>query len=211
VGIPPKSLNHSFETRSSRYEDDSDLQAKSWQCVERSRFVEILDEVCLQINYTAGTTMVEKRSYPPPEALIRSFICADGKCEYGMQIEVWGQGVALSFYAQKWRGAARRPLVRWLCRFVNIEPAIVNFKTIRLIEHQRLTREQIENWFHYLLSGLSHEFIPFGPVSLGRKWHQGEHRFGESAQGLRKDAGLVFQAPPMRSEVTGSLSKGNRS
>jgi hypothetical protein len=138
--------------------------------LEQSKLIELAGAICSDINVRAGELIVESQSYLPPQAILRSFVFVSGSAEHVMRIKLGISGPVVSFFTRKWRDSSPNPCVRLLYRLGALESVRVRFKFTRSIDEDRLTREEMETWFRYLLSGLRPKFRPskrsgFGPRS----------------------------------------------
>jgi hypothetical protein len=160
----PASLKAFLEERHLTYRDNTVVLAEARQRIEQSGLLETMQDICAEINREAQRALVEARCYLPPMELVLSVAFVDGGTEYVMQIELWGHKPTLVFLTRKWRDTSSNRLVRWVYRFAQLEPVIVNVKFAAPIEVENLTKTGVEQWFFYLLSGLSHKFTPTEPV-----------------------------------------------
>jgi hypothetical protein len=128
--------------------------------LEQSKLIELFGSICSDINVGAGELVVESQSYLPPQAILRSFVLVNGNAEYVMQIEVLKSGPIVTFLARQWRDSSRNLYVRLLYRPGMLEPFSIRFKFACSVDEDKLTREEAEKWFRYLLSGLKDKSKP---------------------------------------------------
>jgi hypothetical protein len=128
--------------------------------LEQSKLLELVGSICSDINVRAGELVVESQSYLPPQAILRSFVFVNGNAEYVMQIELLKSEPVATFLTRRWRDLSRNLCVRLLYRLGVLEPFSIRFKFACPVDEDRLTREEKEKWFGYLLSGLKHKSKP---------------------------------------------------
>jgi hypothetical protein len=120
-------------------------------------------DILSKINMGAGELRVESLSYLPPHAILRSFVVVSGNADYVMQIEFQSLEPGVTFLARKWRDSS--PNLLWLGA---LKPAGVRCKFARSVDGSCLTRDEVEKWFRYLLSGLRRKFRPPKRTGFGR-------------------------------------------
>jgi hypothetical protein len=150
---------------------DVDRQAQDRERVEPSTLIELAALVCSEINARAGTLVIEGQSYLPPQTLMRSFVFINGTSEYEMQIGVLGRTPVLTFLERHWRDLSRNPFIRVLYDLGALQALVVRTRFCCLINAQRVTREEVEKWFSYLLSGLRSDSEPRSRSGVIRKVH----------------------------------------
>lgn len=127
--------------------------------VEKSELLKAMQEVCDEINKTAGTLVIDSHSYLPPQTIVRAFIVTKGSRDYVMQISLGDSGPKLVFLTQKWR---THPFVRWVRDLFHL-PMKPRISLERRFLPENVTRSDLESWFAYLVSGLKRR-----PPSLSR-------------------------------------------
>ena len=127
----------------------------------------MLNSFVQKSNVGAGELRVESQSYLPPKRILRRFVCGAGDADYVMQIELRLSEPIVTFYIRKWRDSSRNLCVRLLYRLGALQPVGVRFKFACAVDENYLTREEVANWFHYLLSGLSGRLKPSKPTGFG--------------------------------------------
>jgi hypothetical protein len=148
-------------------QDHSLRESEARERLEQSKLIEFVELICSDINVRANELVVESQSYLPPQGILRSFVFVSGNAEYVMQIRLRMSRPVVSFFARKWRDSSPNPCVRLLYRLGALGPVRMRFKFTCSIDQERLTRDEVERWFGYLLSGLGHKFRPNKPSGSG--------------------------------------------
>lgn len=132
--------------------------------LEKSDFLESLEQVSAEINARAGKLVVEVQSYMPPEPLVRSFTFKKGDADYVMQVELWEAYPTLVFLTRQWRGILPFRYFGWLLRLFGSDGLVVHVNLRATFPPQDVTREDIEKWLMYLLSGFDRSLLPPVPA-----------------------------------------------
>jgi hypothetical protein len=128
--------------------------------VERSGLLRMMQETCGAINELAGRTIVDAHSFLPPEPILGCFIYVEGGTEYLIRLELQEATPTLVFAERRWRDTVTNDFVRWAYRLAEIEPISINVKLIHEIHDDRVSAEQVREWFFYLISGLDRSHVP---------------------------------------------------
>jgi hypothetical protein len=80
--------------------------------------------------------------------------------EYLIRLELQEATPTLVFAERRWRDTVTNDFVRWAYRLAEIEPITVNVKLIHEIHDDRISAEQVREWFFYLISGLNRSHAP---------------------------------------------------
>lgn len=168
------------------HKDDASFLDDARKQLEKSQLMEFMESICAEINREAGMMLVERQSYLPPEALVRSFTFTKGREEFVMQVEVWGPKPTLVFFRRMWREIPSNVLLRWVYDAARVESVVTEIKFASQIEHLNVATSEVERWFFYLLSGLRRAFAPSAAIPRnlvedrpGRGWQTLDHSYGE--------------------------------
>jgi hypothetical protein len=149
-----------LRNRNSTGQDIPPGRSQARERIEQSKLIELVESICSEINMEAGELRVESLSYLPPQAILRSFVVVSGNADYEKQIELRSLEPVVTFLARKWRDSSRNPCVVLLCWLGALKPAGVRREFACAVDENGLTRDDVEKWFRYLLSGLGRKFRP---------------------------------------------------
>jgi hypothetical protein len=163
------SLKDFLQQRQLTHKNDAVQLRCTRQRLEKSLLLETMRDICMEINAEAGALIVDEHHYLPPEPVICSYIFRKSNTEYVMRVELCGPRPSLVFIARKWREDSWNRLFRQVYRFARLAPARVNIKFRCELPEESISGEKIKRCFYYLLSGLSHTYIPsFQPCNRVR-------------------------------------------
>jgi hypothetical protein len=141
----------------------SDQAARMAVCrarVEKSSLITTLDDICAEINGHAKKAIITVQDYLPPEHLIRVFSFHRSDFEFILQIELWGEKPTLTFLSRRGDDLPTNPSVRFFYELRYLLQGGTKIKFSQLVRDESLSREEVEGWFIYLLSGLDRRFRP---------------------------------------------------
>jgi hypothetical protein len=128
--------------------------------VERSGLLRMMQETCAAINELAEGTVVDAHSFMPPDPTLCVFIYLEEGTEYIVRLELQDATPTLIFAERKWRDTVTNDFVRWAYRLAEIEPMTVTVRLIHEIHDDRISADQVREWFFYLISGLDRSHAP---------------------------------------------------
>jgi hypothetical protein len=140
--------------------DDTYAIDQARKRVERSGLVGMMQETCAAINEMVGRSIVDAHSFLPPEAILCCFIFVEDGAEYLMRLELQGEIPTLVFAERIWRDTVTNDFVRWAHRLAEIEPITINVKLVHEFKDLRISAEQVQQWFMYVISGFDRSHIP---------------------------------------------------
>jgi hypothetical protein len=140
--------------------NDTFAMERGRERVERSGLLRMMQETCAAINELAGRTVVDVHTFLPPEPILACFIFVEDGTEYLIRLELQEATPTLVFAERRWRDTVTNDFVRWAYRLADIEPITVNVKLIHEIHDDRISAEQVREWFFYLISGLNRSHAP---------------------------------------------------
>lgn len=154
------SLEVFLEERRLRKKDNGHCSAEMRRQLEESALLKVVDATCALFNREAGEAVIEAHAYLPPEPVVRSFTFAKDGTEYVMRLDLWGTKPTLVFMTRKWRDNSPNGFVRWFWRILQAEPLRVEIVLTGEILEGTVLQEDVQEWFFYLLSGLSSRYLP---------------------------------------------------
>lgn len=149
-----------LEERHLTQKDTSFFQTQVRDRIERSPLLEIMRDTCTAINKEAGRVVVEGHHYLAPEPVICSFTFIKGDTEFVMRVELADPKPRLVFVTRRWRNTSSNGFVRWIYRLAEVEPLSVNVKFNCELPFDDISEQEVQQWFFYLLSGLSRTYTP---------------------------------------------------
>jgi len=156
----PASLVEFLNARSLITTDDYLRMEWARKRVEASGLISTMMETCTTINKIAGENIVDMHSFLPPEPILCCFIYVEGGTEYFMRLELQGGVLTLSFAERKCRDTLSSDFVRWVHRLADVEPVSINVKLVHEFHEIRVSVEQVQECFKYLISGLNRSYLP---------------------------------------------------
>ncbi|HTC64598.1 MAG TPA: hypothetical protein VK709_17290 [Candidatus Saccharimonadales bacterium] len=156
----PASLAEFLNERSLITRDDYLRMDWARKRAEASGIVSMMMETCTTINKIAGENIVDMHSFLPPEPILCCFIYVEGGTEYFMRLELQSGMLTLSFAERNCRDTVSNDFVRWVHRLADIEPVKINVKLVHEFQEIRVSVEQVQEWFKYLISGLARSYTP---------------------------------------------------
>jgi hypothetical protein len=156
----PASLVEFLSERSLITRDDYQRMEWARKRVEASGIVSLMMETCTTINKIAGENIVDVHTFLPPEPILCCFIYVEGGTEYFMRLELQGAILTLNFAERNCRDTVSNDFVRWVHRLADVEPVSINVRLIHEFRDIRVSVEQVQEWFKYLISGLDRSYMP---------------------------------------------------
>ena len=80
--------------------------------------------------------------------------------EYILQIELWGEKPTLTFLSRRGDDLPTSPSVRFFYNLRHLLQGGTKIKFSKLVRDESPSRNEVEGWFIYLLSGLDRRFRP---------------------------------------------------
>jgi hypothetical protein len=139
---------------------DRDALERGRERVEKSGLLRLMQETCTAINELAGRTVVDAHSFLPPEPLLGCFIFVEEGSEFILRLELRGASPFLVFAERKWRDTGINDFVRWAYRLIEAEPMSLTVKLIHEVQDDRVSADEIRQWFFYLISGFQRSYAP---------------------------------------------------
>jgi hypothetical protein len=126
--------------------------------LEESKLFAMMQETCGAINKEAGRLIVEVQHYMAPQPVLTSFLVSRGHTEYLMRLELQRGQPSLVFFTQRWRTNLVGRLLRFCLPFLGLIAVQRRFSCKLSVE--AVTKQEVEAWFAYLLSGLRRAQLP---------------------------------------------------
>jgi hypothetical protein len=128
--------------------------------LENSTLLEMMMAVTNQINNETEMLLIEVQSHTPPAVVVSSF-CFKRDCdECLLQLEVWDANLVVVFLTRSWPKETSPESFGWFYRHLVHEKPTADVKVRTVVHPEDVTRENVEEWFAYLISGFERKFMP---------------------------------------------------
>jgi len=128
--------------------------------VEKSILIATLDDVSAEINGRAKNASIEVYAFLPPDNRIREFSFVRSHLEYVLHIKLFGEKPTLTFLSRPGDYLPRNPFLRSFYKLRSLARTRIKMEFSQVISDESPSREEVEGWFVYLLSGLKKRFRP---------------------------------------------------
>jgi hypothetical protein len=154
------SLAQFLRERSLISANEGDALQRGRERVEESGLLRMMQETCTAINELAKRTVVDSHSFLAPDPTLACFIFGEGASEFTLRLELRGASPFLVFAERRWRDTASNDFVRWAYRLVEVEPMSITVKLIHELQNDRVSADEVRQWFFYLISGFDRSYTP---------------------------------------------------
>jgi hypothetical protein len=128
--------------------------------LEHSALLEMMMDVTNQINNETEMLLIEVQSHVPPVAIVSSF-CFKRDCdECLLQLEIWDARIVVAFLKLSWPKEISPESFGWIYRRLVPEEPTIDVKFKAVVQSENVTKEIVEEWFAYLISGFERKFRP---------------------------------------------------
>ena len=133
--------------------------------VENGALLRDMESAAQRINDAAGSLLIDVQSYLWPEPLVRSFSLHRNGEEYSMQLELWSDGLVLTFLSRKGKGIRilNRILPWMMAQWAGLHEINIVVKSSSPLQPDLVSARDIESWFMYLLSAFDGSHAPTLP------------------------------------------------